>query len=210
MVCIGGGASLTAEDVALAVASDARIIAINDAYLIAPSADVNYFADARWWKWHTDGIAKRWIWASFTKEEQRERFASFAGIKVTIENTGAMVADPEVFMLHNAGNTGLSAEPNALCTGSNSGYQAINFAVLAGASRILLLGYDMHFAGTRSHSHNGHPLAVPEGIYVSFAPKYRSMLPHLEARGVSVVNCSPGSRIDAFPKASIESILSTS
>lgn len=166
-----------------------------------------YFADARWWQWHTDGIAKRWPWISFTKEQVREAFRTFAGEKVTIQNTGMMVTDPEVFMLHNYGGDGISELSNGIKTGSNSGYQAINVAVLAGAKRVLLLGYDMRFASGRTHSHGGHPVQMPEDAYRSYARKFSSMVPHLKRLGVEVLNCTPSSAITCFPAVGLASVL---
>lgn len=203
VVCIGGGPSLTPEDVER-IKGRARVIAVNDAYLVAPFADICYFADARWWKWHSDGIAKKWPWASFTADEVRKAFAEFKGQKVTIENTGMMVADPAVFILHNdndhrGSSGGLSERPNGIRTGSNGGYQAMNIATLAGAKRILLLAYDMHYPKGRSHSHNGHPIRMNEDAYRRYAHNFKSMLPQLQRMGVEVVNCTPGSALSAFP-----------
>jgi hypothetical protein len=69
VVCIAGGPSLTKEQLELVRAArerDAvRVIVINDAYLIAPWADVLYFADARWAKWHVQGVDKSWPWVKF-------------------------------------------------------------------------------------------------------------------------------------------------
>lgn len=150
-----------------------------------------YFADTRWWVWHRG----------------RREFIEFAGAKVTIENTGALIGDPEVFMLHNYDHEGLSERPNGLHTGSNGGYQAVNIAVLAGAKRILLLGYDMRFAGGRSHWHAGHPVKVDEGAYTKYARNFNTMLPVLKKRGVEVINCTPGSAITAFARGELEACL---
>ena len=117
------------------------MIVVNDAYLLAPWADILYFADWRWWR-------------DFGHRKRAE-FKAFQGQKCTIENSGAMVDDPEIFMLHNSGHEGLSEKPNCLHTGSNGGYQAVNIATLAGAKRVVLLGYDMRFHGKRSHFHAG-------------------------------------------------------
>ena len=198
-MCIGGGPGATAEAVGLTRARPAsrppvRVIAVNDAYLLAPWAEICYFADYNWWQWQEKGIRR----PGFTAEEVRERFARFAGQKVTIENTGGMVRDPDVFMLHNYGNDGLSEKPNGLHTGSNGGHQAVNIAVLAGARKILLVGYDMRFPGGRSHWHNGHPYKVPEQRYGEYARRFKTMLPQLERLGVEVVNCTPGSAIACF------------
>jgi hypothetical protein len=155
---------------------------VNDAHRLAPWADICYFADYRWWEWH----------------HKDADFAAFAGQKCTIQNSGGMVRDAEVFMLHNLGSDKLSETPNGLNTGSNGGYQAVNIATLAGAAKVLLIGYDMHFPAGRSHWHAGHPVKVPEDRYSQYARSYKTMLPQLAALGVEVVNCTPGSRIDAF------------
>jgi len=181
VVCVGGGPSVTAEAVALA-RDRARVIAINNSYLLAPWADVCYFADGRWWEWH----------------KAKPEFMAFAGQKVTIEGSGLMVADPEVYMLHNFGSSGISEKQNGLHTGSNSGYQAINLAVLAGAKRVLLLGYDMRFQDGRSHWHGDHPIKVPENNYRHYAALFGGMVPQLKRLGVEVVNCTPESAIAAF------------
>lgn len=109
-----------------------------------------------------------------------------------------MVRDENVFMLHNGGGDGLSNVANTIKTGSNSGYQAINIAVLAGAKRVLLVGYDMHFPGGKSHWHAGHPVRSDEGQYVTYAKRFSTMLDPLRAAQCEVVNCTPGSKIEAF------------
>ena len=59
-VCIGGGPSLTQSQVAACKDREwgghkVRVIAINDAYKMAPWADVLYFCDDKWWQWrHKD------------------------------------------------------------------------------------------------------------------------------------------------------------
>lgn len=112
-------------------------------------------------------------------------------------------------MLRNVGQRKLSDVPNAICTGHNSGYQALNIAYLAAAARILLLGFDMRFTDGRSHWHAGHPHKTPETNYTAvYAPFFVTTVPQLIARGVDVVNCSPVSTLSCFRKESLESILS--
>ena len=179
-------------------------------YLVAPWADAVYFADSKWWQWHQDGIAKRWPWVAFTAPEVRARFAEFCGQKITIENTGMMISDPDVHMFRNGGREGLSEITNTLCTGSNSGYQALNLAVLAGAAKILLVGYDMSFPDGKSHSHNGHPVKVAETHYARFyADAFKSTLHALTAAGVSVINCNPNSKLKAYPFGDLDACLSS-
>ena len=55
-VLLGGGPSLTLGQVekvrAAREAGAVHVIAVNDAYRLAPFADVCYFADSEWWGWH--------------------------------------------------------------------------------------------------------------------------------------------------------------
>lgn len=208
VVCIGGGPSLSEAAIARVRASGCPVIAVNDAYLIAPFADVCYFADFDWWKRHQAGEGKRWPWARFNTDEARIAFANFAGQKCTIEGTGMMVADPAVYMLHNLGTSGLSVQSNGLHTGLNSGYQSINLAFLAGAQRIVLVAYDMRYIAGRTHSHNGHPSRMPEDVYAqNYARVFPTMMPQLEKAGVEVINTSLDSAIQCFAKVPLESVL---
>lgn len=108
-------------------------------------------------------------------------------------------------MLHQYDNKALSEQRNGLHTGSNSGHQAINLAILAGGNPILLMAYDMRFHGGRTHSHNGHEMKHPEESYKhGYARNFRTMLPQLAKLKVRVINCTPGSAIDCFPFSTIE------
>jgi hypothetical protein len=206
--CIASGPSLTKEQVE--ATKGKRLIVVNDNYLIAPWADLLYFADLKWWKWHTEGLQKSWSWAKFQASEVKKALAEFKGQKVSIENgKGNTVEAKDVFIIGNHGHDKLSEKPDGVNTGSNSGYQAINIAVLAGAKRIVLLGYDMRYQQKMTHSHNGHPQKMPEATYLGFASRFRSMKPQLEKLGVEVLNATPKSAIDAFPKVELQSILSS-
>ena len=190
VVCIGGGPSVTAENVA-AIKGRARVIAINNAYLIAPFAELLYFADKQWFDWH----------------KEREEFQRFAGQKCSIFCTGATVEDPNVHLLRSKSKEGLSLEPDAICTGGNSGYQAVNIAVLAGAKRILLFGYDMKFRDGKTHWHSGHPAKSYIGAYQNFIRHFDRLAPTLKSMGIQVINCCPDSSLKAFERRTFESAL---
>jgi hypothetical protein len=213
-VILGGGASLTLEQFkqveAARAADKIRVVAVNDAYLVAPWADAHYAADSHWHKWHTDGIAKPAL--ALGGAEVKLRWAEFRGQKCTIQNSGANVTDQAVHMLRNRDfpnhGMGLSLEPRYLVTGRNSGFQALNLAVLAGASRIILLGFDGKpgDAGP-DHFHGGHPRPTPPSVYPLYRQAMSAAENALDDAGVEVVNCSPGSAIDSFPKRALEELL---
>ena len=127
IVCLGTGPSLTAADVTRC-AGQAKVTAINDAYRLAPWADVLYACDAKWWRWN-------------------KGLPGFAGLKFGLDTS---IAYRDVTVLQNTGLQVLETTPTGLRTGHTSGYQAINLAVHLGAARIVLLGYDFkgdHFFG---------------------------------------------------------------
>jgi hypothetical protein len=212
VVIIGGGPSLTPADVVLVQAAhtrgDVHCIVVNDAYLLAPWADVHYAADSHWHKWHTDGIAR----AGYTAEQVAALWANFAGQKCSIQNSGGNITDHAVHMLRNKDfpnhGVGLSLDPQALVTGRNSGFQALNLAVLAGAKRILLLGFDGQVAKDgKQHWFGDHPRPTPPAVYPLYRQAMSAAEHALQAQGVEVINCSPGSAIDSFPKMALEAVL---
>lgn len=189
-VCIGSGPSLTPADVDY-VRGKARVIVVNTTYQLAPWADVLYAADAPWWD-HYAGAP------------------DFGGLKVSIEQTiaGERGRRPQerwgVTVLKNTGVHGLEQDPSGLRTGRNSGYQAIGLAYHLGASRIVLLGYDMRGA----HWHPAHPASVRKGMHHHlWRQAFATLAEPLRAAGVTVVNASRETALDAFPRMPLQDAL---
>jgi hypothetical protein len=191
VVIIGGGPSLTRDDVEYC-RGKARIIAINNTYLLAPWADIVYFADARWYSWH----------------KTRAEFKALPGPLVTIENGGLPKADARVHCLRVGRPQGLSTKPDTLHTGSNSGFQSVNLCYLAGVRRIVLLGFDMRAVNKRTHWHPGHPVRTPETVYARLmVPRMKTALPQLHAAGIEVINATPGSALRLFKMGTLQNAL---
>lgn len=218
VVVLGGGPSLTSDQIELvhiARKADAvRVIAVNDSYLAAPWADVLYFADAKWVAWHTHGVAKPKL--GLTATDVRERWATFAGLKCGIE-TAEPHLPVQVHVLRVSPWTptrGLSVDPGALATGrqdgymGHSGFQALNMAVLAGAKTIILLGFDGRPGPDgRTHFHGEHQAPTPADVWDHIRRSFSCAERELKAAGVRVLNCSPGTSIDTFEKASLVDVL---
>lgn len=181
-VCIGGGPSLTIDDVN-AVRGLARVIAINDAYRLAPWADVLYAADRKWIEWF-DGVP------------------SFTGPKYSIESSDT-VKRPDWQVLRNTGTLGLELDPSGLRTGINSGYQSLGLAYHLGAARVLLLGFDMQWKNGNSHWFGDHRDSQPSP-YPQMIAAFDSIVQPLKDAGVEVVNCTPGSALKCFPSSTIQ------
>lgn len=216
VVLIGGGTSLTIEQVELVRTTNVRCIAVNDAYLLAPWAEVSYAADSKFHRWHSKGVDEKGNpieleRAGLTKEEVIERWKSFAGQKCSIQGAGNNIEDDRVHILKNKTYpihaNGLSSEPEYLFTGRNSGYQALNLAVLSGARRVSLIGYDGKPGEKRTHWFGEHPTATPPDVFGAHRQAMKEAVPLLKKLGVEVINCSPGSAIECFPKMRLEDAL---
>lgn len=191
---LGGGPSITAEQV-VACKGRARVIAINDQLRLAPWANVHYFCDNKWWKWHHG--------ASW--------YTAFEGLRITLENPDVCAQDRSCNPVQNVGATGLCAARNGVMTGRNSGYQAINLAVHLGAKRILLLGFDMRAIveqrKAKTHWFGDHPGGTSPSVYGTMLENFPSLVKPLAERGIEVVNCTPGSALGVFRRSDIESEL---
>jgi len=195
VVCIGGGPSLTREDVEFACSHDAFILGINDAYRIAPRLDALYGCDARWWLWHPAAMELDCLLLS-TAPELRSPKLNSQFDRLNIIGRGA--------------DLGLDLRPDHICTGSSSGYQAIGVAVHCGARRIVLIGYDYFARPGRVHWFGDHPEVTPNAEQVfheMMAPKFSTLVEPLCSLGVEVWNATPDSALSQFPKVTIEEAL---
>ncbi len=190
-VCFGGGPSLTQHDVDACRDSGMLGISVNDAFRIAPWCEVLYSSDLAWWKQYA-GVPE------------------FTGLKYSVQNDNPRAwrkLPSDIQVLENTGDIGLELAPTGLRTISNSGGAAINLAVHLGATRVILLGYDMK-RGQKVHWFGNHPDPLRNhSPYTMFAAKFNTMVQPLKAAGIDVVNCSPDSALSAFRKARLEDVL---
>lgn len=181
---VGGGPSVDGMRPALDAARDSgcRTIAINDAYRIAPWADLLYFADRTWW----DG-----------------RYGRAEDVRRTFGGQVATCSDADVdHHLVNTGIEGFDPRPGCVRTGQNSGYQAMHLALQMGARRIVLFGYDMSAA--HGHHRGSRPEAVNAEMFHrllqdGMLPLFRGLVPEIHRAGVEVLNASPGSALRLWP-----------
>ena len=163
----------------------APCIVINNTYKLAPWADMLYAADHEWWLANPEAM-------------------SFEGLKVTIRGT----PHRSIRWLDYTGNEGFEPDPAFVRTGCNSGYQAVHIAAHAGASRILLCGFNLE----GGHWHPAHPAPLkqtPLDEYARWIRKFETLVEPLRARNVQVLNCTPHSALKCFPYVELEEALAT-
>lgn len=182
VVIIGGGPSLTLDDVRYCK-ERAPVIAVNDAYRLAPWSYMLYACDLKWWQWHEAAARfhhNKWT----TSLEAHEQMG--------------------IHYIRGADGDGLSTDPELIHFGQNSGYQAINIAYHLGASRVLLLGFDMSIAHNgQSHWFGDHP----DKIRSSYGGWLKNFETIAEQNLIEIINCSRHTALKAFPQATINEVL---
>jgi hypothetical protein len=184
-ICIASGPSLNREDVEYC-RGKGRVYAIKEAALMAPWADVLYAADTDWW------------------DKNPERWADFKGEKRTVSKAAA----DRHGLIYLEAKTQLkwSTTPGALATGGNSGFQALNMAVLDGAERVILLGYDYgHQPGMSKHWWDvDHPR---DSRYSNYAEWNRRLAAAAPLIPVPVLNATGNTAITCFPLVNLREVL---
>lgn len=192
-MCIvaASGPSLNEDDAALCLGH--RVVVVGDAYRLFPWADVLYACDHRWWdaREGTDFAGEKWIstdgnrWPQVLSAAKKYRLRIIQGLKHPF----------------------FSRDPKFIHYGWNSGYQAINLALHFGATTLVLLGFDFQNTNGKTHFFGDHarPLANTQ--------KWDHMLDAMNVAskklppGVEIINCSPGSAIDCFPRRDLREVL---
>lgn len=148
---------------------DLPMVAVGNAYRLAPWAEIIAATDAAWWRSYPDAVALPAAKRCMATSPYAER--------VKIQGM-----EPAV----------------------NSGVLGLECAVRAGATRILLLGADMHGTHYFGPYTNGLRNTAPHQRRQHV--KQYATWARLN-RGVSVLNCTPGSALDCFQKADLDASL---
>lgn len=169
-----------------------HLMVVNDAHRLLPWAEVLYACDPDWWEVHhgCPGFAGE-KWSSHAPaHNEKLAIAKRYGLRLVAGRDGE----------------GFSLDPSAIHYGSNSGFQAINLALLMGARRILLVGFDMHSRAGR-HFFGDHPAPLSNWMqFETLVPTFRRAAALLPS-GIQIINCTPGSALDCFPMMDLEEAL---
>ena len=155
-IILGGGNSLRTFDWSLLKSENT--IGCNTAFVHGPDVcKICIFGDLRWWKEYQFELSK---------------YSDKGGVVFT--NCVQLFASrlPWLWTLTRE-NRGLHT--NALGWNGNTGASAINLAILLGAKRVYLLGFDMQHVDGRSNWHNKilDPNAVRPFVYPQFCTQFK-------------------------------------
>ena len=179
---------------------DKHVIGVNMAFRLGDWVDICFFGD------------RGWFFAN------RKELAEFPGLKVTCNaNMSGSKYDSEyVKYLPRDKNhaKGISTNPKRVSWNANSGAAAISVAIHTGATRIILLGFDMSLGeGHKQHWHGLYNIAGRGKVEAKKLPFNRHLkgfpLIAKEAKklGVVILNASPDSAIKCFPKVQVKDLL---
>lgn len=192
-IVIATGPSLDFETAQMCSAYKGPKIGVNDAYVMVPNVDIVYAADDTWWARHSGlKASKAELWSVHELPN--------------VDKTPLIKAIPRMKLIAGRVHKGFSADPAVIHYGENSGFQAVNLALLFGASKVLLVGFNMQLVKGVRHFFGDHPWpAVNTESY-----GYDRFLQHFDAAkdtvppGVEIVNCTPNSRLTCFRPSTLK------
>lgn len=191
---LGGGPSLL--DMNLELIHQHRCIGCNESFMLGSWVDACIFGDLRWWNAHKDADLRHYhgLKVSLNKETLGVR-----GIRT-------MKRKPR----------GIWTVPGTIGWNRNTGIAAVNLAIIFGAARIVLVGYDMKWGPclatgsgfceelrwvSRQAYSNWHVNILEQGKnrHQTFIDAFTQCHKGIMATGVDVVNATPDSALKIFP-----------
>lgn len=182
---IGGGDSLRKFDWNLL--KDENTIGCNSAFILGSDiCKICVFGDSKW----------------FTEYEKE--LAQYKGVVFTNAPQMFETKIPWVWTMPRE-IRGLHI--NALGWNENTGASAINLALILGAQRVFLLGFDMHLSAVGKPNWHDKIREKPvAGVYPKFLKGFKSVKKTLDKRfpGRKIINVTDNSDLNYFPKISCE------
>jgi len=169
------------------------VLAVQDSYKLLPDADVLYGCNDTWWKYHK-GVpqfkGERWS----THDEGDNNKLKLA------EEYGLHLVSGDA-------RIGFSTNPSLIHYGDNSGFQAVNMAILLGCTQIILVGFDMQPVGGKVHFFGDHPAPLENRSNYEAFLKHFNRAAQLLSPHIQIINATPGSLLTCWPVMTFEEAL---
>ncbi len=169
-----------------------NVIVVNDAYRLLPHADILYACDWSWWRHHQGA-------------------PNFTGAKWTSHSTSVNFCDDKSQVAHEFDVNFVEAREGRGFSDADyihfghpqpsSGFQAVNLALIMGASTVVLVGFDGH-AKNGKHFFGDHPQHLNRCDDTGYREFARAYMPDDR-----IVNATPGSSIGVYKFVDLEEVL---
>lgn len=180
---IGGGPSLTNFD--WNILKGKYTIGCNSAYKLGKEiCQICFFGDGGFWKEHKKAIE------------------SFQGLVITNSKEFRKQSPPWLFVVERKSKGCFKDHPG---WNGNSGACIVNLALILGAKRVCLLGYDMKAKGNQVNWYRkpGEKKPAPYNRFALafnvIAAKYKELFP-----GTEIINVTDDSDLNVFPKVGVK------
>lgn len=171
----------------------AKVIAIKSSWQLVPWADVLYGVDRPWWIANNGAPEFRGL-----KVSPSPKACNLFGCSLVELRPRAQIITGRIGVLGCGSNKG----------GGHSGFQAINLAIQFGASRIVLVGYDMTLERGAHWHKEGHGVAKADADRVKrWREDMDACAPQFQALGVTVINATPESALRNYRKHPLSNAL---
>jgi len=181
---IGGGDSLRNFDWDLL--KDERTIGCNDAYRLGHTiCKLCIFGDSSWFKKNESGLPQ---------------YAKEGGVVFTNLSRLYHTRIPWLWTLQ---RKPLGLSKTKLAWNKNTGATAVNLAMILGARRVFLLGFDMHLSKDgKSNWHSQSNRRANKDVYAGFLEGFMQLSIALKSGIFSceIINVTDNSALDLFPK----------
>lgn len=192
VIVAASGPSLSKEMATLC--NGELVIAVNDAYKLFPNADVLYACDLSWWE-----INK------FVPDFSGERWTSHS---ISPKNSKQNLSNSELFHIISGRNApGFSRDQSVIHYGNNSGFQAVNLAILFGAEEIILIGFDMRPVDGKNHFFGEHKSPLRGNHSFNMWIHHFNEAAKTVPKNIRIVNSTPNSALKCFPMIPLVNVL---
>lgn len=190
IVCVGSGPSLTKKDVKACENKGMPLMVVNSAHQFATAPMYHYAGDTRWWQ------------RNYTYTQHSSR-------KFSIQHNARDEGHSDVKQMQRGAAECFSTQWPKLCTGYNSGFQAINLIYLLGYIKIILIGFDMKFGvNGEKHCHPDHPDYNPLDATINkWVQAFNEAAPTMQQLGLEVINATRDTDLECFPRTQLEELL---
>lgn len=174
------------------------MIAVNDAWRLLPGAEILYACDTAWWNAHRGAPGFK-----------GERWSSHGAAARVRHNDKTLPAERYgLKLIEGRDGEGFNLDGDCIHYGGNSGFQAVNLALLFGARIVILVGFDMGSTDGKRHFFGDHPGGLRNTASFAGFIRHFDKAAKLLPSGLQIINATTHTALTCFPRMKLDDALS--